>query len=213
MIENVIDVLIIIIMFSTFGFLHSFLASNKVKKYLTDRLGNLIAFYRFFYVVTSLLLFYFIYGYAPDGHIIVYDLKPPFDLIILIPQFLGLAGLLWSIKYFYVKEFLGVNQIIRWQNNQYDTNELDEHLTLRIAGPYKYCRHPVYLFSIVFLIFRSEMDLNYLTFLICITAYFYVGSFFEENKLVERFGAEYIHYQQTVPRIFPLKLGLYKKRK
>ncbi len=207
MIADFLNVILIIFLFSLFGVLHSFLASNSVKKKLSAQFGNFIAFYRIIYVVVSMLLFYAMYVIIPDNFVIVYDLKPPLDIIILIPQFLGLIGFLWTLKYFCVKEFMGINQIIRWRNHEYDNNELDEHLTLRIAGPYKYSRHPLYLFSIAILLFRPEMDLNYLTFLVCIIVYFYVGSFYEEKKLVERFGDEYENYRKRVPRILPIKLS------
>ncbi len=208
--DDVLNVILIILLFSAFGTLHSFLASGSVKKILTARLGKLIAFYRFTYVLLSLLLFYIIYILIPDNYFIVFDLKPPFDILVLIPQFAGLAGFFWTLKYFSVKEFLGINQIERWYNRNYDIEELDEHLTLRIAGPYKFCRHPLYFFSIVFLLFRPEMNLNYLTLLICISVYFYVGSFYEEKKLVDKFGEKYISYQKEVPRILPVKLNLFK---
>lgn len=210
MIDDLLNVILIIFLFSLFGLLHSFMASNKVKKFLTAELGGLIAFYRLVYILFSLLLFYLIYVLVPDNYTTVYDLNPPFDIIILVPQFIGLAGFLWTLKYFCVKEFLGLNQIIRWYNHEYNTIDLDEHLTLRIAGPYKYCRHPLYFFSIVFLLFRPEMDLNYLTFLICITGYFYAGSFYEEKKLIEKFGEEYKNYQKKVPRILPVNFKLFR---
>lgn len=203
---SIIVVLKILLLFACFGFIHSFLASNSVKKFLIEKLDGLIAFYRLFYVIFSLLVFYWIYLLLPNSHIIIYDLPYPFDFIILIPQFLSLVGILWTLRYFSVKEFLGVNQILRWINKEYNTNELDEKLTLRIKGPYKWCRHPVYFFSIMFLAFRPEISLSYLTLLACIAAYFYAGSVYEEKKLIERFGQEYINYKNAVPRIFPYKI-------
>jgi methanethiol S-methyltransferase len=205
MIENAIDVFLIITLFALFGFIHSFLASNKVKQILLGRYESLIAFYRLFYVFGSLLLFYLIYQSFPKPRLIIYDLPQPFDLIILIPQLFSLAGIIWTLKYFSIQEFLGTNQIFRWFNNGYDPAELDERLTLRIMGPYKFCRHPLYLFSILLLCFRPEMDLFYLTLLVCSIAYFYIGSIFEEKKLTDRFGSIYIDYQKSVPRILPLK--------
>lgn len=205
MINSVVDVLIIFLLFTLFGFIHSFLASNKVKRLLIKKYDGFIAFYRLFYVLFSLLSFYWIYFLLPNSGIIVYDLPYPFDLIILIPEFLSLIGVLWAFKYFSFKEFIGINQIIRWYNKEYNVNELDEKLTLRIEGPYKYCRHPVYFFSIAFLAFRPEMSFTYLVMLFCITAYFYIGSIYEERKLVERFGNDYKNYQNIVPQIFPYK--------
>jgi len=211
MIHHAADVITILLLFTFFGLIHSFLASNKVKRILIDRVGNLIAFYRLFYILFSVVTFYLIYILAPNSHTTIYDLPYPFDFVVLIPQFLSIAGFIWTLKYFYVREFLGINQIVRWYKKNYNVNDLDEELTLRIDGPYKVCRHPLYFFSIVFLIFRPEMDLSYLTFLICISVYFYIGSFYEEKKLIEKFGSNYINYKEVVHRIFPYKfLNPYK---
>ena len=57
------------------------------------------------------------------------------------------------------------------------------------------------------------MDLFYLTFFICIVAYFYIGSYYEEKKLVRQFGEIYENYRNKVPRIFPVKfLKPYKQK-
>ena len=66
-------------------------------------------------------------------------------------------------------------------------------------------RHPIYLFSILFLGLRPTMDLFYFIFYLVIVLYFIIGSYFEEKKLVERFGQIYIDYQKEVPRIIPIK--------
>ncbi len=206
MISYVIDELIIIFLFLIFGYTHSLFASNKFKRLLIPKLGNKIAFYRLVYNLFSLLTLYLFYEISPKPDIIIYDLLSPYDIIILIPQFLSLAGLLWSFKYFSSKEFLGIKQVERYLNNDYHVDELDEKLTLKISGPYKFSRHPVYLFSILFLLFRPVMDLFYVTVFICTLAYFYVGSIYEERKLVENFGEIYKEYQNQVPRIFPTKI-------
>jgi methanethiol S-methyltransferase len=67
-------------------------------------------------------------------------------------------------------------------------------------------RHPIYFFSIAFLLFRPVMDLFYLTFFICVVIYFYVGAYFEEKKLVNYFGDVYVNYKKLVPGIIPYKL-------
>ena len=203
---SIIDVITIVLLFTAFGLLHSFLAANNFKKYLINKIGKQIAFYRLIYVGISLVTLYLIYTYAPKPDIIIYDLPKPFDIIILVFQFLCLAGFFWTLRYFCVREFIGFNQIKRWLSGVYNTNELDEELTLRIQGPYKYTRHPLYLFSILVLALRPEMNLFYLTFLICIITYFYIGSIYEEKKLIQRFGNDYTAYQNSVPRIIPKNL-------
>ncbi|MCW9064722.1 MAG: hypothetical protein OQJ78_00365, partial [Ignavibacteriaceae bacterium] len=183
----VLDVLIIIFLFIVFGYVHSLLASEKVKFQFKKKFGELIAFYRILYNIFSVISLYILYELSPKPHIIIYDLQNPFDLIILIPQFLSLAGVFWAFRYICAREFLGLDQIKRFFEKRY-TTELDEEFTLRIEGPYRYSRHPVYFFSITFLLFRPVMDLFYLTFFVCIVAYFYIGSYYEEKKLVRQFG-------------------------
>jgi len=112
--------------------------------------------------------------------------------------------LLWTFKYFSLKEFLGISQIIRWYRNEYEIDDVDEKMIIRIEGPYKYSRHPVYFFSMIFLVFRPEMAFIYSSFLVCIIVYFYIGSFYEEKKLVDKFGKLYMDYQSQVPRIVPI---------
>ena len=198
----ILDVLIIISLFVVFSIPHSILASEKFKSAIAKKIGSAIAFYRLAYNLLSLLSLYLIYELSPKPSITIYDLTFPFDLIVLIPQLAALAGIFWSFKYICVEEFLGISQINRYFRGSY-SSELDEEMTLLIGGPYKYSRHPVYFFSIIFLLFRPTMDLFYLTFFICISVYFYIGSIYEEKKLVRHFGDIYLRYQKSVPRIFP----------
>ena len=199
----ILDVLTIIFLFILFSLLHTKLASVKFKSKLAKTFGHAIAFYRLAYNGFSIISLYIIYELSPKPNVIIYDFQQPFDLIVLIPQLSALAGIFWAFKYICVKEFLGISQINRYLQERYST-KLDEDMTLTIEGPYKYIRHPIYFFTIIFLMFRPTMDLFYLTFFICIVAYFYIGSIFEEKKLVRHFGDIYVTYQQSVPRIFPI---------
>lgn len=200
----VYDVLIIILLFASFAFVHSLTASIKIKEFIKKKLNGLIAYYRLGYNIFSVLSLYFIYEISPKPYLIIYDLKYPYDIFMLIPQLLALGAIIWSFRYICIKEFLGISQIKRAINDEYHSN-LDEDLTLRIQGPYRIMRHPVYFFSIIFLLFRPVMDLFYLTFFICIVIYFYVGSYFEEKKLVSYFGQVYLNYKKIVPGIIPYK--------
>lgn len=206
MIDYAIDVLIIILGFTLFALSHSVLASFKIKRIIAERIGHYMAFYRLVYNIISIITILVLLLYLPRPDAIIYDLAYPYDIFILIPQLLSLVGLLWSFKFFNSKEFLGIEQIKRWFNNKYDINELDEKMTLRINGPYKYMRHPMLFFGGLFLVLRPVMGLFYLTCLICIILYIYIGSFYEEKRLIEKFGERYIKYQKAVPRFFPLKL-------
>ena len=202
-VELFIDALIITLMFLSFAIIHSVLASQEFKLIAVKKLGNKIAFYRLFYNLSSILIFALIYLVSPKPDLIIYDLTFPYDIIIVVLQLLSLVALLWSSKFINMKEFLGLSQVSRFQNKIYNNQELDEKMELRIEGPFKYSRHPIYLFSSLFLILRPMMDFFYLVFLINMLLYFYVGSYYEERKLVKIFGKEYETYQKNVPKIFP----------
>jgi protein-S-isoprenylcysteine O-methyltransferase Ste14 len=200
------DVTITVSLTSFFCIVHSILASNKVKKAFQNNFGNLIAYYRIGYNIISVILLITIYPYFPQINITLYDLPNPYDLIILFMQLLSLMGFVWSAGYFSSGEFIGLNQIKRLRNGNYNPADIDEYSTFRVEGPYKYSRHPVYFFSILFLIMRPVMSLTYFIIVVIFVVYFYIGSLFEEKRLVEKFGVAYIDYQKTVPRIIPVKV-------
>ncbi|MFA7290416.1 MAG: isoprenylcysteine carboxylmethyltransferase family protein [Melioribacteraceae bacterium] len=200
-----LDSVLIIFLFVLFGVSHTILASCNIKKRIIENAGNKIAFYRLFYNISSLIIFLAIYEIAPKPNLVIYDLAFPYDLISVGLQIVFIGLLIWTIRYIDGKEFLGISQIIRYYKGTYDINELDEKQSLVIKGPFKFVRHPIYLFSFMFLLVRPTMDLFYLISLVCILVYFVIGSYYEEKKLIERFGDEYLEYQKKVARIFPIK--------
>ncbi len=202
----ILDGIVIVGLFAIFGISHSVLASNKVKRRIINKFGNKIAFYRLFYNLFSTVVFLAIYYFSPKPDVYIYDLDYPFDIVILILQVLSLIGFFWAASYIDAKEFLGISQIKRYFEGTYDPEELDEHLTFIIRGPFHYTRHPIYFFSILFLGLRPQMDFFYMVFFLAMTAYFVIGSKFEEKKLIERFGVRYINYKKSVPAIVPYKI-------
>lgn len=200
-----IDALIIVFLFVLFGFSHSILASNKLKRKLVEEIRDKIAFYRLFYNVVSLITFYLIYELSPKPDIIIYDLVYPWDIVIFVLQFFALIGFIWAASAVNIWEFLGITQIKRYLRGEYNPNELDERYQLKKTGAFKFSRHPIYFFSILFLGLRPVMSFFYLVFFICLSLYFIIGSIYEERKLVELFGDEYVQYRDTTPRLIPVK--------
>ncbi len=208
-----VDLLTIIFLFSLFAVSHTWLASIKLKENLTARIGNRIAFYRLFYNISSIVIFSAFYALAPKPDAVVYDLRFPFDMITFALQVLSLAGFIWASQSISFREFSGIAQIERYMHGEYIIEELDEKQELKLDGAFKYSRHPIYFFSILFLGLRPTMNLFYLTFFLCAVVYFYAGTFYEEKKLVRMFGDRYADYQKSVPRMVPFigKLNFFKR--
>ncbi len=204
------DVIIIIFLFSLFAISHSVMAAFNVKEKITKQVGSKIAFYRLFFNVASILIFIAVYALSPKPNVIIYDLQFPYDIIIFAIQVIGLIGFIWVSFYIDVKEFLGITQIQRYLNGTYSLEDLDEKQELHIQGPFKYSRHPIYFYSIIFLGFRPAMDLFYFVFFICMVIYFYIGSIFEERNLEKKFGETYTEYKKNIPRLIPNPFKKYR---
>ncbi|MDP3830994.1 MAG: isoprenylcysteine carboxylmethyltransferase family protein [Ignavibacteriaceae bacterium] len=198
-----LSILFILILFALFAVVHTWLASDSLKFKIKNRFPRLLPYYRLMYNFLAIITFLIFYFFSPKPDVIIFDLHYPFDMLILFPQFIGIAGLVWTLFHIDGKEFMGISQVMRLRNNSYDYSTLDEESHLRISGPYKISRHPIYFFSIIFLLFRPYMTLFYAISIFCFIVYFYIGSIFEERKLVARFGNSYIKYQNEVGRIIP----------
>ncbi len=205
------DVVIIVLLFFLFGLSHTLLASKLLKEKVLLWCGDKIAFYRIAYNIISVLCFYLFVVLSPKPDIIIYDLNFPFDIIIFVLQILSLAGLLWAARAVDWKEFIGISQVKRWKDNQYSESDLDERTGLKTDGPFMFSRHPVYFFTMLFIGLRPTMSLFYIVTFICIVAYFYIGSVYEEKKLLVKYGDVYKNYQLTVPRFFSPGRILIKK--
>jgi methanethiol S-methyltransferase len=199
---SVFDVPVIIFLLAGFCVVHSFLASEKAKKFAAKRLGEFNIFYRAIYNAVSVLLLAFVLYASPKPPVIIYDLPSPIDLIVFFLQALSLVGVVYAFKAMDLRELLGIEQI----SNYYGGIETETPIKFRHGKLHKYMRHPLYFFLILFAGFRPEMDVFYFTAFVCFSSYFYIGSFFEEKKLVKQFGDSYVEYQKSVPRIFPLKI-------
>jgi protein-S-isoprenylcysteine O-methyltransferase Ste14 len=203
---TLVNIASIILLFTLFAFSHTWLASLKIKRALAEKIGIKIAFYRLFYNASSIIFFLTFLAVTPKPDFIIYDLRFPFDMITFALQVLSFIGLVWAARQPDLKEFIGTAQIGRYLRGEYYVDELDEKQIFKINGAFKYVRHPIYFFSILFLGLRPSMNLFYLVMFICIVIYFYIGSIYEERKLVELFGDEYREYQKQVSRMVPWKV-------
>lgn len=73
-------------------------------------------------------------------------------------------------------------------------------------GCYAHVRHPLYLYTILFLLLNPVMTAQWLLLTLLSVVYFIIGGLIEEHRLLETFGDEYRDYRQRVPFLIPVRV-------
>ncbi len=197
-----LGVAVIVMYASLYAMLHSLLASDTAKTLARRAFGRRVdRWYRLAYNVlayVALLPSDFLISQFPDREL--YVLPDPWFNVAIACRFGATVGLLYGISLLGFWDFFGLRQIIRPPRS---TEAVQGRL--RTSGIYGWVRHPKYLFVLGILWFASRMTVNLLALYLVFSLYLYVGTFFEERRLVREFGAEYSEYQRRVPRLLPIR--------
>lgn len=112
---------------------------------------------------------------------------------------LCLLGFYWGVKALRFFDPLGLRPIL---NRLRGRNPLPMPITA--AGPYRWVRHPLYLFMILMIWSCPDLTRDRLLFNLLWTAWIVIGSYLEEIDLTVEFGNAYREYQKRVPMLVPL---------
>jgi protein-S-isoprenylcysteine O-methyltransferase Ste14 len=100
-----------------------------------------------------------------------------------------------------IADFLGLGRA---------STETPAETRLTTTGCYGMVRHPLYLYTITFLILNPVMTAQWLLLTVCSTIYFIIGALIEEKRLLVQFGDRYRRYQQDVPFMVP-SMGRFRR--
>jgi protein-S-isoprenylcysteine O-methyltransferase Ste14 len=195
--------LISLLAFLFFGWIHTLTAKDTFKESILNRIPGFKHYYRAVYSFGSVVYLGVWYVYLPPVNFLFYKIDEPLSWIFLGIQGLSALGLLHAVFISYPLIFIGLKQLILHPNNEFYLDEPKYSTTLRIRSVYRFVRHPMYFWSILYLLMNPVMTDRHLFMTLLFIAYFYWGSFPEEKKLVARFGKEYEDYQNKVPRLIP----------
>lgn len=170
--------------FLLFVGLHSALATTMVK----NRLANRIPCYRLCYNFLSLLMLAWAMAAYDNGEIL-YIAPGAWSLLMYLLQLFVAIILLGCLRQTGVSAFIGITP--------------DQQQRLVTTGWYGVARHPLYLFSIIFMLLNPVMSVRWLLFTVLSAIYFVIGGIIEERRLVGIFGEEYRGYQARTPFIVP----------
>lgn len=196
-----------LISFVIWAVLHSLTAANGIKRRIGSRMGE-AAFqglyrllYNLFAGVTFIPVLYVLATQVADT--LLWAIPTPWRFLANLIQMLGLVGLGFSVWQTDLWEFAGLRQAAAYFGKQ-DINPLSGQLIT--GGLYQIVRHPIYFFSLLILWFNPVVGLGTFTFNLLATAYFWIGSHYEEKRLSAAFGEVYQEYQRRVPMLLPIKL-------
>lgn len=182
------DYIVLFLGWSFYLFIHSFLASNEIKKEVGWSEKN----YRLFYSILSVIgLFVLLYlmAIAPPKYFYV-----PNDAIKYVGMVLaswGVIIIMRAFKQLSIKEFIGLR-----------SPQDSELITTGLHGR---MRHPIYTGTILLILgmFVSVPSWSVMTCAIAIFIYLPIGIHYEEKKLIAHFGDEYLKYKKEVACIIP----------
>lgn len=167
-------------------FVHSFLASMRVKKYFSETLPHLYPYYRILYNVIAILGL---------GVLLVFSLPlaslATNTLIGPVITSIGFILIILAFRAFNLREFLGFQP--------------ETQSELVVSGMYRFVRHPLYFGTLIFiaglyLLFPTK---SMLFVLIISYVYIWIGSRLEEQKLRDLYRESYTAYAQKVKSLIP----------
>jgi protein-S-isoprenylcysteine O-methyltransferase Ste14 len=186
---RVSDALQFLFRFSLFALVHSILAIPSLKGALTRRNQYLRRFYRLYYNIVSVVLFGWVMS-AYSNTAVLYVVPGVWSLVLYFLQLVFLVILFLCVRQTGVADFLGISRGTQTYR-------------LVTSGWYRIVRHPLYLFSILFLVSNPVITVRWLLLTLISTVYFVVGACIEEKRLQAEFGDEYQAYQRSVPFLLP----------
>jgi methanethiol S-methyltransferase len=192
------------LIFILFAVVHTVTASVWFKKRVLLQKARFKVWYRTLYnLISILIILAWLFTLPPDT--LLYQLEGV--LFFIFSGLLIFFGWLFLMSVFsqHGLTFLGLKQIADYFRYDVEPQYLDEpkrgHLVT--TGLYRHMRHPMYTFAILTLASSPIMTANLLYSIAIFSLYFWIGSYFEEKNLINRFGQDYIEYQKKVPRFFP----------
>lgn len=191
------------LMLDTFLSLIFFLQhSLLIRKNIRDRLSILIPdlYYGAFYAITSGVALLVMVLFWQRTVTIASAEGISYWLLRLI-FILSVVGFYWGVKALGAFDPFGVVKIKLTIRNK----EL-KIAPLAIKGPYRWVRHPLYLFSLIMIWACPDLTYDKLLFNVIWSLWIFIATMLEERDLVREFGSGYRQYQKKVPMLIPYKI-------
>ena len=125
----------------------------------------------------------------------LYELRGVWLVLAILGQVFAVLVLFMGLFQTDPWKFLGLRQLI------HPSGEGDQELV--VSGFYRCVRHPLYVAGLIFIWLMPVMTTSLIILNLGLTLYIYIGSIFEERRLLVEYGTAYLTYRRYVPRLIP----------
>lgn len=168
---------------------------------MKKKLGEWFRFYRILYNAVSLVtLIPLVYYSNSIQQAPVFRWEGYLEIVRYLIVVTSILLFITGARYYNMSQLLGIHQIKTGRANR----AVSAYGTLDTSGILSAIRHPWYTGGIL-LVWTADLNLSTLLINIVINAYFVIGTFLEEKKLLLEFGERYREYQRNVSMFFPYK--------
>ena len=186
-----------------FGMIHSLMAAQSVKQRVRTWVGARAyeGFYRAVYTGVSLVTFapIWLWMMKHPGPTL-WHAKGAVVWLLNGMRALSLVALYFAGRSFDLWRFVGLRQVLAYFSGE-PLPLPPEPFVQR--GMYGLVRHPIYLFSAIYLWAQPTMHASGFALALGSTAYFLIGGWLEEERMARELGPVYAEYRRRVPFIIP----------
>jgi protein-S-isoprenylcysteine O-methyltransferase Ste14 len=168
---------------------------KRLRKFMPDIYHNAL------YAIVSIFVLLVVLVFWQPSHLVVVKAEGLFSWFVRGVFLLCLAGFFWAVKSLDSFDALGVNSLIDQNGGRSDDVQ---QITAR--GPYRWSRHPIYLFVIIIIWACPLLTLDRLAFNILWSVWIVIGAYLEDRDLHREFGDQYREYSRRVPMLIPYKI-------
>ncbi len=149
-------------------------------------------------IASGLALFALILLWQPTSQF-VFHLHGPGRWLSACVAAAAIAGFFWGTRALGEFDPFGIRSLRAAQRGASPPSS-----AFAVRGPYRYVRHPLYLFMLVLIWSTPRLSTDQLLFNVLWTAWMILGTRLEERDLLREFGQTYRQYQLCVPMLLPL---------
>jgi methanethiol S-methyltransferase len=178
---------------------HSLLIRRPIRRKLSNYIPT--DYYNAFYGITSVVALLLVLILWQESPILIARAEGVVYWVLRALFFVAIVGFYWGAKSLGSFDALGVKPIMSAISNrpskppQFSAN-----------GPYRWARHPLYLFMIMLIWACPVLTLDRLLFNSLWTMWIVIGTYLEDRDLHVEFGSQYDEYSSRVPILIPYRI-------